>query len=86
MNSEELKNCPFCGGNARMTKRKLRLFGKNCFGAKKFRIGVQYICNTCKARGPLVTETIITDTYESEGIKVLEIRAKTLWNDRTIWM
>ena len=57
---EELKSCPFCGGNGKVSFRDYRFIGKNEFGDKKLVYRVQIICNKCRSRGkPIFTEPII---------------------------
>ena len=65
-----MKSCPFCGGNAKVSHREIRYYGINYLGKKKKKIAAQVICNKCKARGPVVTETIIDP--DSTGKKYLE--------------
>lgn len=59
-----LQGCPFCGGKARMTSLRRGRFT---------RIGTnhQVLCNTCKARGPLVPDDID--------------QAAVLWNRAAGW-
>jgi Lar family restriction alleviation protein len=80
--SVELKPCPFCGGEARASKREIKFLGQNYIGQRKLRFGVQCICNRCKARGPLISATIITDNncwVKTEKLKKDAIEA---WNRR----
>lgn len=80
--NEELKPCPFCGGKGRVSGREIRYFGQNDYGAKKIRYGVQVICGRCKARGPLVTETVVLG-YGGDNVLTETERAIELWNGRS---
>ena len=58
---KELKKCPFCGGNARVSVRQRLFIGwVGEFGNKKIDYAAQVICNKCHARGGVVTEILIT--------------------------
>ena len=57
---DELRPCPFCGGNARISFKDERFVGQNFYGAKKLIYRVQIICNKCHSRGkPIKTEPMI---------------------------
>ena len=78
-----MKTCPFCGGNGKLSRRQLRFRGQYDTSEKVIRMAVQVICQKCKARGPVVTETV-TDPYFT-GKNVMEIMddiAVTYWNER----
>lgn len=82
----ELKPCPFCGGNAKISYCDMRLVGVNDFGNKRVRIGVKAICNRCKARGPLFTGNVVDpwtkEGKETEAYKFLVQQAEDTWNRR----
>ena len=78
-----MKTCPFCGGNARVSHREIRYYGINYLGEKKKKIAVQVICNRCKARGPVVTETIIDpDATGKNVMEIMDDTAVKYWNER----
>ena len=56
---QNLRECPFCGGNARIVFKDMRFIGQNVFGSKKIKCGAKVICNRCHARGPLYTAELI---------------------------
>lgn len=59
-NEIELKPCPFCGGEAKISFSQHRFGGKNDVGKMKISYRVQAICNKCKSRGkPIVTPLLI---------------------------
>ena len=49
---EELKPCPFCGGNGSVTFHELQFRRRG--ETKEHRYGVKVVCGRCNARGPLV--------------------------------
>ena len=56
----ELKPCPFCCGNAKVSFKNYSFKGQNDFGDKKIKYRVQVICNRCKSRGmPVITDWLI---------------------------
>jgi len=80
----ELKSCPFCGGKGHISSREIRYIGRNYFGAKKIKIGVQIICGRCKARGGLATGEVIFASFQEQrkGFEPLENEAIKAWNRR----
>ncbi len=55
----ELKPCPFCGGNAKINARQSGFHGENCYGNKKLSWTIYVKCNKCHSRGkPIKTEPI----------------------------
>ena len=55
----ELKNCPFCGGKAKITARQSGFHGVNFFGNKKISWTIYIKCNKCHSRGkPIKTDPI----------------------------
>ena len=84
MTELKLKPCPFCGGNGRLSYRQMRFIGQNYMGDKKIRMGVQVICNRCKARGPLFTGVVINPSVRVEQ----EMDATFIWmieNAKKAW-
>ena len=78
-----MKTCPFCGGNAKVSHREIRYYGINYLGEKKKKIAVQVICNRCKARGPVVTETVIDPDFTGKTVvESMNDSAVTYWNER----
>lgn len=56
----DLKQCPFCGGKAKISFKDYRFYGFNGIGDKKNKYRIQVICNHCKSRGaPVVTDWLI---------------------------
>lgn len=55
--ANELKHCPFCGGEARLKYHQSRYYGQNCFGAKKIKFTGYIVCNKCLSRGKPVSVT-----------------------------
>ena len=56
----ELKPCPFCGGNARLSFADVKFGGMNYRGDKKLKYRFQVICNKCHSRGkPVKTDYLI---------------------------
>ena len=56
----ELKPCPFCGGNGKVSFKDYRFHGMNYLGDRKVTYRVQVICNKCKSRGkPIITGTLL---------------------------
>lgn len=57
---EQLKPCPFCGGNGKISFKDHRFVGQNAKGDKKIVYRVQVICNKCRSRGkPIFTDPLI---------------------------
>lgn len=55
----ELKHCPFCGGNGKVSYKDYRFgwWNGKSIAVRKYR--VQVICNKCRARGkPIITDWI----------------------------
>jgi hypothetical protein len=83
MSEQQLRTCPFCGGNAKVSHREVRYYGINYLGEKKKKIAVQVICNRCKARGPVVTETVIDPDFTGKNVKENMVdTAVNAWNIR----
>ena len=56
----ELKKCPFCGGNGKVSFKDYRFIGRNYMGDMKIVYRVQVICNKCRSRGkPIITKGLI---------------------------
>ena len=84
MEGHKLFGCPFCGRKARISVLRSKHFGYNGYGDEKVRVAARAIRNVCKARGPIVTETII-NPRRREGaahVEELEMKAAELWNER----
>lgn len=64
----EIKSCPFCGGNGKVSFKDYRYIGHSAFGDKKVCYRVQVICNKCRSRGrPVITEALINpNPYSSK--------------------
>lgn len=79
-----LKPCPFCGGEAWLREKTLRLFGIcHNTGEKKARIAMYCYCGKCKARGGVATGTFEYDVYISaKDREELKKRAIEAWNRR----
>lgn len=80
-----LDKCPFCGGEAWLREKTLRLFGV-CYPAweKKARIAMYCYCGKCKARGGVATGTYTFATYiTNKDREDLKRRAIEAWNRRT---
>lgn len=59
-NPIELKPCPFCGGNGKVSFKDYKFYGRNGMGDKKQKYRVQVICNKCRSRGkPIITDWLI---------------------------
>ena len=77
-----MKQCPFCGGNGKLSVRQGRYFGQNCFGDKKMKVVLQVICNRCHSRGrPITTEYLINPNYENIPQKYFD-KAFEAWETR----
>lgn len=83
--NEELKPCPFCGGNGHLSEREIRFIGRNFFGSKKIRMGVQVICGRCKARGGVATGTVIYGSLSEQRSYLEPLREEAIayWNERS---
>ena len=56
----DIKPCPFCGGNGKVSFKDYLYVGHNGFGAVKKHYRVQVICNKCRSRGrPVITDALI---------------------------
>lgn len=56
----ELKPCPFCGGEAKLSFKDCEFGGQNFNGDKKIKYRFQVICNKCHSRGmPIKTDWLI---------------------------
>lgn len=77
--------CPYCGGNAWLREKTLRLLGRNYITRKtKSRIAMYCYCGKCKARGGVATGTFEYDVYISaKDREDLKKRAIEAWNRRT---
>lgn len=57
---DELKPCPFCGGEGKVSFKDYRFIGYNGLGDKKVSYRVQVICKKCRSRGkPIITGGLI---------------------------
>lgn len=57
---QELRNCPFCGGKAKVSLKDYRFCGYSDRGDRKICYRVQVICNKCRSRGrPIITEPLL---------------------------
>ena len=83
---QNLRECPFCGGEARISLRDMRFIGQNAFGDKKIKCGAKVICNRCHARGPLYTAELINpydrNCQSSEAYIWMTNEAANGWNRR----
>ena len=79
-----LKPCPFCGGEAWIREKTLRLLGRNIItGKAKARISMYCYCGKCKARGGVATGTYEYAVYFSaDEREQLKKRAIEAWNRR----
>lgn len=83
MNETEIKKCPFCGGNARVSTKEKLFLGWNGFGTKKIEYAAQVICNKCYARGGIVTGIFVKkDSQLKYDLEWLGERAIEAWNRR----
>ena len=82
---EKLKPCPFCGGNGHISEREIRFIGRNAFGRKKIRTGVQVICGRCKARGGVATGNVIYGSLSEQRSYLEPLREEAIvyWNERS---
>lgn len=78
----EIKRCPFCDGNARVSTREKLFLGWNGLGTKKIEYAAQVICNKCHARGGIVTGIFVTDHQLTYDLEWLGERAIEAWNRR----
>lgn len=63
MAMRELKPCPFCGGNGKVSYKDYRFGGWNGKSDIRRKYRVQVICNKCRARGkPIITDWIVNFT------------------------
>lgn len=80
---EELKKCPFCGGNARVSVRQKLFIGwVGEFENKKINYAAQVICNKCHARGGIITGIFVSDSQLKHDLEWLGERAIESWNRR----
>ena len=79
-----LEPCPFCGGEAWIREKTLRLLGRDPITRKfKVRIAMYCYCGKCKARGGVVTGTYEYVVYFSaDEREQLKERAIEAWNRR----
>ena len=83
MTVNDLKPCPFCGGNARVSTKEKLFLGWNGFGTKKIEYAAQVICNKCYARGGIVTGIFVKgDNQLKDDLEWLGGRAIEAWNSR----
>ena len=55
-----LRECPFCGGKAKLSFKDVQFGGINYRGDKKLKYRFQAICNKCHSRGePVKTDFLI---------------------------
>ena len=79
----DIRNCPFCKGKAHVSVRQTAFLGYAEWpGNKKIKYAAQVICNKCKARGPVVTDTLITGLGFWEQLGELQSEAINEWNRR----
>lgn len=65
----ELKPCPFCGGNGRLSAKDHLFGGYNGIGQSRREYLIRVICNRCKARGkPIATGWVNSTNINSRGI------------------
>ena len=57
--------CPFCGGTGKVSVSKSEVT-EDRFGKQKASFNFKVSCNSCKARGPIVSRkiTIVTERFE----------------------
>lgn len=59
----ELKPCPFCGGNGKVSYKGYRIGSWNGRSECRRKYRIQVICNKCRARGkPIITDWIVNYT------------------------
>lgn len=93
---DELKPCPFCNGNAKLSAKDHLFGGYNGAGDSRREYIIRIICNKCKARGPVVATGWVKATYASykrselhvsqddrNAFSSAEDKATNLWNHRT---
>ncbi len=78
------KQCPFCGGNGKLSIRQGRFYGQNCFGDKKMKMVLQVICNRCHARSkPITTDWLVNPNRWNMPQEYYD-KAWEAWNTRDI--
>ena len=69
--SEELKPCPFCGGEARLLlNAKRKIYGKD-----EYRTGVVACCNVCEARMFYGSEKLAIEAWNRRARNERRIKA-----------
>lgn len=89
MEKIELKPCPFCGGEAKISKADCEYGGQNGLAEKRVKYRICVICNKCYSRGePVKSQWVVKDSGNSikETDKILLTlatdRAVRRWNNR----
>ena len=78
-----MENCPFCGGNGKLSYRQGEFYGMNDFRDKKMKMVLQVICKRCHSRGkPITTDYLINPTPENIPYEYFK-KAWDAWNKRT---
>jgi len=85
LNENELKPCPFCGGNAKISWKDIAFAGQNDFGFKRRKFRCRVTCNKCHAHGsPVTTDWIdgMRPIYDKPPFTEYAKGAIELWNER----
>lgn len=79
----ELRECPFCGGKAKVSYRQYRFMGQYDDGTKRIKFAFYGICNRCKATGGTITGEIHCGLVKSrDDFAFYEELAAETWNRR----
>lgn len=84
MTELKLRNCPFCGGKAKVSCRQYRFIEQYDDGTKRIKYAFYGICNRCKATGSTITGEIHCGLGQSrDDFRFYEELAAEAWNSRT---
>ena len=83
MTELKLRNCPFCGGRAKVSYRQYRFIKQYDDGTKRIKYAFYGICNRCKATGGTITGEIHCGLGQSrDDFRFYEELAAEAWNRR----
>lgn len=81
----ELKPCPFCGGDGLLNWHQAEYYGQNCFGAKKIKFTGYIYCTKCRSRGApvsFVSDRVGCCGWSTELRDAMFPKAAEAWNRR----
>lgn len=74
----DLKPCPFCGGEGKLSAKDHLFGGYNGMGQSRREYLIRVICNKCKSRGKPISTGWVNTTYLNN-----KLNTRKLWFNET---